>query len=482
MEGVAAGVGDTTSLDLSGSGPLGVEAKGSRVPSGPRRDSFSGASGVGRQTQTTMHKFQPSHEPFGRLGGRAPVRVQRLSERSRRRRNGVLLFGAVISSLVMGAGLVQAVTMVDHRTPADVESRKLSTSRITHDDLYLTISGSRGLSPNALASIRLAADRVGLSSTVVHQGTIDLSSIQRSTATVHSVPDRAGIPMSVLAIDPLGAGPTTSSAVAQVTQSGGVIVGTSAAALNRIRTGDVLTLLDWSGSPTRVHVGGVEPDAAIGGAEVMMSIATASTLGLNRPFSVRVWGFSDARAAETVATEFMKIGIGQPIRVRSDRWVPTVDDTIPQAQLKRLLGAFWVRRGRVGTLQVDPSWKAANVVVVDLPIVGRTTCNSIVGRAAADALAELRDRGLASLIHGADSRRYGGCFSARVTRSISGNSGHNLSRHTWGAAIDLNPSENPYGGPSTMDPRVIDAFHRHGFAWGGTFLVPDPMHFEYTGR
>ena len=88
---------------------------------------------------------------------------------------------------------------------------------------------------------------------------------------------------------------------------------------------------------------------------------------------------------------------------------------------------------------------------------------------------------MSALIHSADTRARGGCFIARETRSLSGNSGHNLSRHTWGAAIDINPSQNPYGGASRMDGRVIDAFRRHGFVWGGSFLVPDPMHFEYVG-
>ena len=393
----------------------------------------------------------------------------------------VVLFAAVISGPVVGAGLVQVATMVRHRTPSFSQSPNFRAAP-SSGALYLMISGSRGLSPDAVASIRRTADRAGLSSTVVHQGTIDLSSILRSTATINSMPDGAGVPMSVLAVDPLAAEPTTSSTVAQTTVSGDVVVGASSATLNGIRTGDDLTLLGWSGSTVRVQVGAVEPDATIGGAELMMSVATAATLGLDRPFSVRVWGFADALAADTVRKEMLKVGAGQPIRAWSSKRVPTIDDTISQSQLKRLLGAFWIKRGLVGALQVDPSWKAANVGIVDLPIVGRVTCNVTVGRAAAAALAELRDNGLASLINGAGSRRFGGCFSARVTRSITGNSGHNLSRHTWGAAIDLNPSENPYGGQSKMDPRVIDAFHRHGFAWGGTFIVPDPMHFEYTGR
>ena len=62
-----------------------------------------------------------------------------------------------------------------------------------------------------------------------------------------------------------------------------------------------------------------------------------------------------------------------------------------------------------------------------------------------------------------------------------GSAGQNLSWHTCGAAIDLNPTQNRYGSHGHMDQRIIDAFTRHGFVWGGTFLIPDPMHFEYVG-
>ena len=75
--------------------------------------------------------------------------------------------------------------------------------------------------------------------------------------------------------------------------------------------------------------------------------------------------------------------------------------------------------------------------------------------------------------------------SPRAYRSaqIGSASGRGNQRSSaWGAAIDVNPSQNPYGGPSRMDQRVIDAFRRHGFVWGGTFLIPDPMHFEFVGN
>ena len=44
----------------------------------------------------------------------------------------------------------------------------------------------------------------------------------------------------------------------------------------------------------------------------------------------------------------------------------------------------------------------------------------------------------------------------------------------------MNVSANPEGGASRQDPRLVEIFRRWGFTWGGDWLVPDPMHFEYT--
>jgi D-alanyl-D-alanine carboxypeptidase len=33
-----------------------------------------------------------------------------------------------------------------------------------------------------------------------------------------------------------------------------------------------------------------------------------------------------------------------------------------------------------------------------------------------------------------------------------------------------------------MDCRVVRIFRKHNFAWGGNFLLPDGMHFEWVGE
>jgi D-alanyl-D-alanine carboxypeptidase len=53
-----------------------------------------------------------------------------------------------------------------------------------------------------------------------------------------------------------------------------------------------------------------------------------------------------------------------------------------------------------------------------------------------------------------------------------------LSHHAWGAAIDLNARENPFGRRPEQSPRLVAIFAHAGLSWGGRWPEPDGMHFE----
>lgn len=60
------------------------------------------------------------------------------------------------------------------------------------------------------------------------------------------------------------------------------------------------------------------------------------------------------------------------------------------------------------------------------------------------------------------------------------------SYHSYGAAVDINPSKNGYyegtTGPYDIPQAYVDAFHHHGWSWGGNWnSSKDYMHFEYNG-
>jgi hypothetical protein len=106
-------------------------------------------------------------------------------------------------------------------------------------------------------------------------------------------------------------------------------------------------------------------------------------------------------------------------------------------------------------------------------LLGQVTCNVVLFPQLVGALKDVEAAGLGGEIH-----TYSGCYSPRTVARMSTAP---PSQHAYGAAIDINAPENPYGATPTMDPRIVKIFERWGFLWGGNYLTPDGMHFEYGG-
>lgn len=168
---------------------------------------------------------------------------------------------------------------------------------------------------------------------------------------------------------------------------------------------------------------------------------------------------------------------GQSLRVRAKGETPFLrhgDAVLPQLLIKKTFGEFSAVQLPDGRLEVDPSWVKANIRSVELPLLGRVTCHRALLPQLIDALNEVRAEGLG---HSVDADDYGGCFSPRF---IGLEPGGRLSHHTWGIAIDINVSENAFGTKPDLDPRLVTIMERYGFTWGGRWLVPDGMHFEWV--
>ncbi len=70
------------------------------------------------------------------------------------------------------------------------------------------------------------------------------------------------------------------------------------------------------------------------------------------------------------------------------------------------------------------------------------------------------------------------------TKNIPGQNSTELSTHSFGITMDINPDTNPYTTANTHDiPQpIVDIFKRNGFIWGGDWTPQhDWMHFEYAG-
>ena len=132
----------------------------------------------------------------------------------------------------------------------------------------------------------------------------------------------------------------------------------------------------------------------------------------------------------------------------------------------------FVSRGD-GRIEPAPAWVDEHIVTEEVPLLeGSVRCHERLLPQLRGALGELEERDLGHLI---DAEQYGGCW---VPRHILRDADRALSLHAWGLAVDINVAQNPYGAEPRMDPRVVDAFERWGFTWGGRWRTPDGMHFE----
>jgi hypothetical protein len=76
---------------------------------------------------------------------------------------------------------------------------------------------------------------------------------------------------------------------------------------------------------------------------------------------------------------------------------------------------------------------------------------------------------------------YGGCYSWRPKRTH----GTQLSTHTWGIAVDLEPDANRLGRVWRDDgvmlhPKIVETFLGMGWTWGADWPTADAMHFQWA--
>jgi D-alanyl-D-alanine carboxypeptidase len=318
-----------------------------------------------------------------------------------------------------------------------------------------------------------AADPAVQAMSVVAGGVVDLVATRDAGgAPVDALDGGWAFPLDALAIDPAAhaefAGLPDRAAVAGLAP-GRALLGRTSAGLRRLGPGGILR----AAGGQELTVAAVVDDTAIGGAELAVDRATGEALGLTSPRFLLAAYAGDRAAIE--ARWRAALTHGDAVRFRGPGETPFLrhgDAVLPQAKIKARFGEFAYRPGAGDQVEQDPAWQQANLVQVDLPIIGRARCHRDVVGALAGALGEVERSGLASLV---DPAGFAGCWNARRTRG-----GTALSRHAWGVAVDLNAGANPTGFASVQDPRLLDVFARWGFTDGSGWLVPDAGHFEYV--
>ncbi|MGH9247345.1 MAG: M15 family metallopeptidase [Acidimicrobiales bacterium] len=327
-----------------------------------------------------------------------------------------------------------------------------------------------GLPPGLDAAV---AGLAGVKQAVVVRG--DPVDLRRSIDANGLVVDEptAGwfIPLDAVAFDPTryaAVAPAADRAKFVAVGPGEALLGETSARLRRLGPGGQLEL---AGGDT-VSVAGVVPDETIGGAELAVDLATGERLGVATPRALLVAYAGDRAAFEAAIAQ--AVPAGTPVRFRAPGETPFLragDAVLPQIVLKDLFGEFSYRPGATDQrdVELDPAWVADNIGAAEVPVVGRVRCHRAVLDTLAGMMGEVEAAGLAATI-----RTFDGCWVPRLVRP-----GAALSHHAWGVAIDVNFADNPTSVRSLQDPRLVEIFERWGFAWGGTWLIPDPAHFEY---
>lgn len=388
---------------------------------------------------------------------------------------GALLAGAVIgytAAVVLGGqAIVQpsATPLPGLATTSASIQPTVTTSVPTPD-----VSGASSTSQPDTLTTYLLWSTGGLPPALTEElvGAFDQVSLVRGDVVELDAGD-AVIPLDALAVDPTAHQPFDPEAVLHSLEPGTVILGETSARLREVAVGDLLALGDLS-----YEVVAIVPDETVAAAEIVFAATDPSQpvatvryalvrTGVPRPeFEASVRSMYDGPA---------------PMRIRSEGetpWLRHGDAVLPQALIKQALGEFSYTN-RVGSdFEQSQTFRDEWIVTVEVPILGEVVCHRIVADMLIGAMNQLIEEGLSHLV---DPSEFAGCWNPRFTRTVTGRS-PGLSRHSWGAAIDLNTSTNAYGSDGTQDPRLVAIMQSWGFTWGGDWLVPDPMHFEYGGE
>jgi hypothetical protein len=283
-------------------------------------------------------------------------------------------------------------------------------------------------------------------------------------AVVDAAPAGYAVPLDVHVVDPRAYARVTGEPAFRRVRRGRVLLSATSARQRRLGRGGRMTL---AGGRT-VRVAGVVADRLAREAEVVAATADVPRAD-RRQTAVIVATRNPAAVARAVPNDPLTRVATLDTRPAGRRGI------IRPAAVKRRFGEFAVRlpygRDWIG---IDPRWLRRNVVSRDVPILGAVTCNRSFIAPLRRALGRLERRGLARLVDPGD---YAGCYAPRSIPASG-----SLSLHAWGLAIDLNASENQQGSEPRQDRRLVRAFEREGFTWGGRWpTAPDGMHFELHG-
>jgi hypothetical protein len=318
----------------------------------------------------------------------------------------------------------------------------------------------------------LKKDREVVHATTVTAGLEWIKATVDPDGTAQALRGGFEIPIEVAAVDPNEysrfVAPSERALVEGLSGNDVLLSETSA----RIRGAGAGLRMTTSGG-RELHVRGVISDHSASGYEV---IGAGSPAGYRDRFVLMQ--LADASARRSIENKIRSLlPRDTAVRIRAEGETPYLrygDAVLPQALIKSTFGEFSAKRLPTGYIEIERAWIRENIITTKVPLLGEVTCHRILIPQLKAAMQQIIGSGLQFLIN---PEQYGGCFSPRfVDRRLNGR----LSHHAWGIAVDVNVAENAFGTEPDQDKRLVEIFERLGFTWGGRWLVPDGMHFEWV--
>jgi hypothetical protein len=413
------------------------------------------------------------------VGRSAPGYASDVLSPARRR----LAFALILVTLVVAGGLL----ILRSPDQPGVAATPSTTSHAARPNPSASVAPDDAMPPAWLAWISGSlpssfADRVAttpeLGTTVIVAGdTRWMRSSERSDGTVVDRPKPPyEIPLDAFAVDPTSyerfIPPAYRDAVTTALEDGKAVLGASSARLRRLDVGGTIRLATGS-----LEVGAIVPDDVAGWSEVLVSRATGTRMGIvddRYLLSMPDGTMTEQRFSRVVGSLLPDTNV-RTLPPGGSTYMRIASGVNPPIVIKERFGEFFAypEASDPAALQMSPTWYDAHIATRSVPLLGNVTCNVALFPQLVGALKDVEAAGLGGEIH-----TYSGCYNPRTVARMSTAP---PSQHAYGAAIDINAPENPYGATPTMDPRIVKIFERWGFLWGGNYLTPDGMHFEYGG-
>ena len=283
------------------------------------------------------------------------------------------------------------------------------------------------------------------------------------------------VPLEVAAASPHELAPflpPADRAVRLALAQGQGVLGESGARLRGLGPGAILRF-----GGVRIEVAAILSDELVGAHELLVSRRVGRSIGVTHDRYALVLPEGDATTdrIERMIRPILPAGTAMKVRAPGDTpYFRHGDAVLPPVRIKLLFGEFQARPrpDEPGFLTLDPAWVRRNIDTQRVPLLGRVTCHVALFPQVRGVVRDLIEAGLRDTI-----KSFSGCFAPRHINAIPT---AGLSHHSWGIALDINVQQgNLFGQTPHQDPRMVEAFEDWGFVWGGIFITPDGMHFEY---